>query len=92
MLVAAASLVAVLVAVALGLRSEREGLRNLPDAARTELFTRTVDELRQFCGEGRPRALDAHCRELAAFAAQFDACRDECKAIVSPHLAPRPTR
>lgn len=88
----AVALVALLVAILSGVRSRREGLRTLPAEARTTLFTHTLDELRQFCGAGRPEALEAHCRELASFAAQFDECTGDCAALVRPHLAPRPTR
>jgi hypothetical protein len=85
-------LLALLFAIVLGLRAPREGLRTLPDEQRMALFSRAVDELRQFCGEGRPAALDAHCREQASFAAQFDDCRNDCRTLVEPLLAPRPTR
>ncbi len=90
LLVVAFLLLVILIASAV--RSERAGVRELPGEQRSALFTRTVDELRQFCGDGRSSALDAHCRELAAFATQFDECKDECRALVRPHLAPRPTR
>jgi len=88
----AAVALAAVIAIASGLRTERDGLRGIPGEQRAALFARTVDELRQFCGDGRPVALNAHCRELAAFASQFDECRDDCAALVQPHLAPRPMR
>ncbi len=90
LLVVAFLLLVILIASAV--RSERAGIRELPGEQRTALFTRTIDELRQYCGDGRSLVLDAHCRELAAFVAQFDECRDECRELVRPHLAPRPTR
>ena len=92
LVVAAVGTTALLVAIASGLRSQREGLRTLPDEQRMALFSRTVDGLRQFCGESRPAPLDAHCRELASFAAEFDECQDGCRALVRPLLTPRPTR
>ena len=71
--------------------SERRALRALPDERRLALLSRTVDELRQFCGEGWPDALNDHCRELASFAAQFDECHGECEALVHHQLSPTPT-
>ncbi len=86
------AIVAVLVAIFAGPSSERRGLRALPDEQRLSILSRVVDELRQFCGEGRADALRDHCRELASFAAQFDECRDECEDLVRRQLAPVPTR
>jgi hypothetical protein len=83
---------ALLLAVFSGPWSERSALRALPDEQRTALLSRTVDELRQLCQEGRAEAFQDHCRELAAFAAQFDACTGECEVLVRGQLTPRPTR
>jgi hypothetical protein len=83
---------AVLVATLFVPTSERRALRALPEKQRLALLSRTVDELRQFCGESRPAALEDHCRELASFAAQFDECNGECEALVHHQLAPAPTR
>jgi hypothetical protein len=85
-------IVAVLVAIVSGISSEKRAIRALPDEQRLSVLSRTVDELRQFCGEGRPEALKDHCRELASFAAQFDECRGECESLVRRQLAPAPTR
>lgn len=85
-------LVAVLAATIAGLSSERRALRSLPSEERVALLSRTVDELRQFCSEGQPAALQGHCRELASFAARFDECRGECEGLVHRQLAPRPVR
>jgi hypothetical protein len=87
-----AAMTAVLVAALVGQSSQRGGLRALPDEQRLGLLTRTVDELRRSCGEGRPEALRDHCRELASFAAQFDECRGECETLVRRDLTPVPTR
>ena len=84
--------VGVFVAIFSGLSSERRAIRGLPDEQRLALLSQTVDELRQFCGEGRPDGLKDHCRELASFAAQFDECRGECEALVRRELTPAPTR
>jgi hypothetical protein len=84
--------VALLAAIVWGLGSERRALRALPDEQRLAVLSRTVDELRQSCGEGRPDALKKHCRELATFAAQFEECRGECEALVRRELAPAPPR
>jgi len=72
--------------------SERRRLRALSDEQRSALLSRTVDDLRRFCGDGRPDALTGHCRELASFAAQFDECKGDCEALVHRQLAPVPTR
>lgn len=85
-------LVAVLVAVLSGMPSERRAVRALPAGERLALLSRTVDELRQFCAEGRPDALKDHCRELATFASHFDECQGECEALVRRELTPVPTR
>jgi len=70
----------------------RSALRSLPEEQRQVLLSRTVDELKEFCGEGQADALAEHCRELASFAAQFPECRGDCEALVRHHLTPRPTR
>jgi hypothetical protein len=75
-----------------GLSSERRAIRALPGQQRLGLLSRTVDDLRQLCGEGRARGLEDHCRELASFAARFDECRGECEALARRELAPVPTR
>ena len=85
-------LAAVLVAVLHGLSSERKALRAMPTEQRLALLSRTVDELRQFCGPGRSDALKDHCRELASFASQFDECKGECETLVRRELTPVPTR
>ena len=85
-------LVAILTALSWNPMSARRALRALPDEQRAALLTRTVDELRLSCGEGRPAVLAGHCRELASFAAQFDACSGDCEALVRRQLTPVPTR
>jgi hypothetical protein len=85
-------LVALLAATVSGLSSERRALGSLPYEQRLALLSRTVDELRQSCGEGLPTALKGHCRELASFAARFDECHGECAALVHDQLALPPTR
>jgi len=86
------AIVAALVAIVPGFSSERRAIRAMPDEQRSALLSRTVDELRQLCGEARPDGLEGHCRELASFAARFDECRGECEALVHRQLAPNPTR
>ena len=83
---------AVLIAILWNLGSERRALRALPAEQRLALLARTVDELRQSCGEGRPDALKKHCHELASFAALFGECRGECEALVRREFAPPPPR
>lgn len=83
---------AVLVAVVSGLSSERRAIRAMQPEQRVALLSRTVDELRQFCGPDRADPLKDHCRELASFASQFDECRGECEALVRRQLTPVPTR
>ena len=88
----AAIVVATVAAFVLWRSSPARGVRALPPEQRRALLSRTVDELRQFCRDGRPDALADHCRELASFAAQFDECRGECETLVRPLLTPTPTR
>ncbi len=82
----------VLLAILRSLGSERRAVRALPSEERVALLARTVDEMRQFCGERRPEALEKHCRDLATFAAQFDECRGECEALVRREFAPASPR
>lgn len=84
--------VAVLVGIVSGISSEKRAIRALPGEQRLSMLSRTVDELQQFCSDGRPAALKDHCRELASFAAQFDECRGECESLVRRQLASAPTR
>ncbi|HYS79284.1 MAG TPA: hypothetical protein VEM76_01170 [Anaeromyxobacteraceae bacterium] len=91
-LVGALAIVALLVALGLAPSSERRALRALPDEQRLVLLSRTVDDLRKLCSDGRPDAIAGHCRELASFAAQFDECAGECEALARHQLAPVPTR
>ena len=72
--------------------SHERSLAGLSTEQRTALLSHTVDELREFCGAGRPDSLREHCRELAAFAARFEECQGECEALVRPLLTPNPTR
>jgi hypothetical protein len=91
-LVLVLAIAAMLVALSSLPSSERRALHALPDEQRRALLSRAVDDLRQFCGEGRPDALADHCRELASFGARFDECTGECEALVRHQLAPAPTR
>jgi hypothetical protein len=80
---------------ALGLHAvfaDRRALESVPAPQRAELLSRTVAELRDFCGTRASAALKDHCRELASFASGFDACQGECEELVRRELAPRPTR
>ena len=86
------ALAAVLIALATSNSSERTAIRGLSDDQRRASLSRTVAELRQFCGEDRASGLEGHCRELASFAARFDECRGECEALVRQELAPVPRR
>ena len=83
---------ALLLWMVLGMGAEGRALRHLPRDERAELVAGAVKELRRACPEGRPAALDGHCRDLASFAAQFAECRGECAELVRRELAPRPTR
>lgn len=85
-------LAAALLTFAWGALSERRAVRALPREERAAVLSHTVQELREFCGAGRPDALEGHCRELASFAGQFDECTGECEAIVRRELTPIPRR
>ncbi len=84
--------VAAILAITWGSSSRRSALRTIPPERHQALLSHEVDELREFCGEGRPQALDEHCREVAKFAAQFDECTGECNALVRRELSTAPTR
>jgi hypothetical protein len=90
--IVAAVALATLAAIASIATSGRRGLAGVPPEQRAALLSRTVDELRQFCGAGRAAALEDHCRELASFAARFEECSGECERLVRPYLTPTPTR
>ena len=87
-----AVVVAAVAGIALSASSGTRGLRSIPPEQRAAVLSRTVEELREFCGAGHAAALADHCHELAAFAARFDECRGECEALVRPLLTPLPTR
>ena len=54
-LVLVLAIAAMLVALSALPSSERRALHALPDEQRHALLSRTVEDLRQFCGQGRPR-------------------------------------
>ncbi len=85
----------VAMAFAIGVASgswKRGGVAALPDDQRVALYARTIEELREFCGERRPDALRDHCRELASFAEKFTECRIDCRALARQQLVQEPTR
>ncbi len=82
---------AIAVAVAT-VRTGRRAVHAIPDDQRMAIYSRTLDDLKQLCGDRPPEALKDHCRELASFISQFDECRGECEAIVRNQLGPDPTR
>ena len=88
----AVGVVAAAVAIGSGAGAERRALARLSEDQRHALLSRAVEELRQACGDARPPGLEGHCREVAAFASQFDECRGECAALVRHELTPSPTR
>jgi hypothetical protein len=85
----------VAMALAIGAASgswKRRGVATLPDDQRLALYARTIEELREFCGEQRPDALRDHCRELASFVEEFTECRIDCRALTGQQLVREPTR
>jgi hypothetical protein len=85
--------VAVALAVGAGSGSwKRRGVVTLPDDRRLALYARTIDELREFCGERRPDALRDHCRELASLVEEFAECGIDCRALAGQQLVLEPTR
>ena len=88
----ALAIIAALVAIVSNVWAEKQAILALPGEQRLAVLSRSVDELRQFCGPRGPAALKEHCRELASFAAQFDECRGECDLLVRRQLATAPTR
>jgi hypothetical protein len=85
----------VAMALAIGAASSswrRRGIATLPDDQRLALYARTIEELRELCGERRPDALRDHCRELASFAEEFTECRIDCRALTGQQLVREPTR
>ncbi|OFX20600.1 MAG: hypothetical protein A2V77_21860 [Anaeromyxobacter sp. RBG_16_69_14] len=85
--------VAIAIAVAAASGSwKRRDVARLPDDQRLALYARTIEELREFCGERRPDALRDHCRELASFAEGFTECRNDCRALTGKQLVRAPAR
>jgi hypothetical protein len=85
--------VAIVAGVALAVSwAGRPALDRIPAGERSAIYARTLDDLRQFCGEPSSAALKEHCRELALFASRFDECRGECEALVRRQLTSIPTR
>ncbi len=85
----------VVMALAIGVASgswKRRGVATLPHDQRLALYTRTIEELREFCGERRPDALRDHCRQLASFAEEFKECGIDCRALAGQQLVQEPTR
>ncbi len=92
-----AGIVALSVAIALVIGAasgswKRRDVATLPDDQRLALYARTIEELREFCGERRPDALRDHCRELASLAEGFTECRNDCRALTGQQLVTEPTR
>jgi hypothetical protein len=85
-------IVAAIAIVVTTVTAGRRAVHAIPDDQRMAVYSRTLDDLKQLCGDRPPEALKEHCRELASFLSQFDECRDECQAIVRNQLAPSPTR
>lgn len=79
-------------AIVTGQLSTRAGIRLLAPDERSELFARNLQELKRFCGANPAEALRNHCREVAAFVAQFDECKGECATLARRQLSPVPTR
>ncbi len=84
--------VAIAAAIISGLGSRQRALHALPEDQRLALYSRTLGDLREFCGDGRPEALRDHCRELASFVVQFAECRGECQELAARQLVSAPTR
>jgi hypothetical protein len=67
-------------------------LRDLSPPERQAVYQRTTDDLRALCGPNHPKALQEHCRELAATVAPLPECDAACAELVRPILTPLPTR
>ena len=67
-------------------------LRDLPPPERRAVYERTIDDLRVLCAPSHPKALQEHCRELAATVAPLPECDAACAELVRPILTPVPTR
>lgn len=72
--------------------AEQNAIRSLPSEQRIAIYSRTLAELRAYCGAGRPGPLREHCAELASFIAQFDECADDCVELSRRQLESKPTR
>ena len=61
-------------------------LRALPSGERTQIFGRTLQNLRALCDPAPPRSLRYYCRDQAAFILKFPECDDGCQDIARRHL------
>jgi hypothetical protein len=52
---------------------------------------RTLQTLRDSCGQTSQSALFDHCRAQAEFIVRFPECDAECRALAAPFI-PRPSR
>jgi len=71
---------------------EARALLALSPAARMELYTRNLDDMKTLCAS--PTASGAftdRCEERALFLARFPECGDECRRLIEPY-SPRPSR
>ncbi len=84
--------IAVFAGVIWEMTSDRRAIRALSREQRLSLVSRSAEELKRFCTEGRPDALKAHCRDVASFVVQFDECKGECEDLARMQLTSIPTR
>lgn len=67
--------------------AERQAIRRLPPDIRRTIFAEELQVFQSLCGE-QPRqdALETHCRNQAAFLAQFPECDSGCEQLVRDHF------
>jgi hypothetical protein len=81
-----------IVLIAFRVSAKRHALRSLTGEQRAALYSRLVEDLRDFCGPARADPLKEHCVELASVVAQLDECQGECIALTRRQLERVPTR
>jgi hypothetical protein len=71
---------------------EQRALLALTPAARREIYTHSIEDMRALCSTPTSaEAFAAHYEQKAGYLAEFPECDEECRPLVERYL-PKPTR
>ena len=71
--------------------AEGRAVQELSAEDRQLVYSRTMENLRLLCADGRP-SLYAYCRREAEFILNFPECDANCHTIAKPFVSPGPAR